>query len=263
MRLFVLGAGYVGTALIQNWTNKADRFWASTTTPNKLTFLKERTEQAFLVTEAGAIDALINECDGMVVCVAPGFQKSYEETYLKTAQSLLKSVEKLKKEFYLLYTSSTSVYGDHQGEWVDETSPRRPQTENASILCQTEDLYLSCQNPFVKVCVVRLGGIFGPGRTLEDRARAFSGKQLAGSGDSPTNHSALSEITKGIEICFQKRLAGVYNLVNSDHRTRKQLYQELCDQLNIAPPTWDRTKKSDHNSNCKVSNQKAMSAGLI
>ena len=59
-----------------------------------------------------------------------------------------------------LYTSSTSVYAQTDGEWVDETSAAEPRHETGRILRETEDLVRQ-ENGLV----ARLAGIYGPGRS--------------------------------------------------------------------------------------------------
>lgn len=61
----------------------------------------------------------------------------------------------------LLFVSSTGVYGQHQGEWVDETSSTAPAGFSGRILLEAERLVLNSGLP---ASVVRLGGIYGPGR---------------------------------------------------------------------------------------------------
>jgi nucleoside-diphosphate-sugar epimerase len=69
----------------------------------------------------------------------------------------------------VLFVSSTSVWGDHGGEWVDETTPARPDGFNGRVLLEAESQ--------IDGIVLRLAGIYGPGRTgLIDRVR--SGKPV-------------------------------------------------------------------------------------
>jgi nucleoside-diphosphate-sugar epimerase len=70
------------------------------------------------------------------------------------------------------YLSSTGVYGDHDGGWVDESSQLRSADPKACARIQAEaewlKLHESCGLP---VAVFRLGGIYGPGRSVEDAIR--------------------------------------------------------------------------------------------
>lgn len=264
MRIFVLGAGYIGASLATTWTNADDIFWVSTTTPEKVAVLEKSVARAFLLQghDKQRLVDILNECDVLVVSVAPGREKSYGETYLQTALSIREAVINRQKPLYLLYTSSTSVYGDHQGKVVDEASPLLNESEKGEILSSTEDVILSCENKHIKSCVLRLAGIYGPGRELERRAQSMSGRMMDGAGHLPTNHIHRDDILRAIEFCVSKGLQGVYNLANDEHRSRRVLYESLCLEQKIPAPQWDSSKHSEHGSNCIVSNAKITKAGF-
>lgn len=264
MNLFVLGAGYIGQALIHYWHNKEDHFFVSTTTQEKLSSLEKMAKKAFLLEGSNEelLREILTDCDAMVVSVAPGQKHNYEKTYLQTAHSIQNVLEKREKPLYLLVLSSTSVYGDHQAKLVDEHSSLQNSTEKGQVLRQTETIYLSCCNQAITVCILRLAGIYGPQRELEKRAHYFSGKTVGGIKESLTNHIHQEDILRAIEFCFEKRLEGIYNLANGDHPTREQLYKTLCDNLKIPPPFWDEIKSTEHFSNCLVSNQKIGQEGF-
>jgi nucleoside-diphosphate-sugar epimerase len=264
MRILILGVGYVGQALLGGWHDANDTFWTTTTSPEKVQNLETLCEQVFHLesNDPQQLESILNNCDALIVCVAPHKGNNYEQTYISTASAIKQALVKRTRPFYLLYTSSTSVYGDHDGEWVDENSTRNTSSDNGRVLMKTEDIFLSCQNEHVSVCILRLAGIYGPGRELETRARRLSGQMMPGSGDSPTNHIHLHDIVKGIGFCFEKRCIGVFDLVGNDHPTREILYCRLCEQLEILPPVWENGTPSGHGSNAKVSNRKIKEEGF-
>lgn len=61
-----------------------------------------------------------------------------------------------------VYTSSTGVYGDHDGAWVDETTPIDPTTEKTEVLAEAEEIALESDE--IDGTVARLAGIYGPDR---------------------------------------------------------------------------------------------------
>jgi nucleoside-diphosphate-sugar epimerase len=66
----------------------------------------------------------------------------------------------------LVYTSSTGVYGDHDGDWVDETTPLEPTTPKTRVLAEAEDVALSAPFPST---VARFAGLYGPDRYRLER----------------------------------------------------------------------------------------------
>jgi nucleoside-diphosphate-sugar epimerase len=66
----------------------------------------------------------------------------------------------------LVYTSSTGVYGDHGGDWVDEETPLEPTTEKTQVLAAAEEVALSAPIP---ATVARFAGLYGPDRYRLER----------------------------------------------------------------------------------------------
>jgi len=66
----------------------------------------------------------------------------------------------------LVYTSSTGVYGDHDGDWVDEATPLDPTTDKTRVLARAEEVALSA--PFSST-VTRFAGLYGPDRYRLER----------------------------------------------------------------------------------------------
>lgn len=75
----------------------------------------------------------------------------------------------------IFFTSSTAVYGQSGGEWVDETSPTEPRGFNGHILLEAEGVLRDAPEQSVSV---RLSGIYGPGRTRLVR-KVWSGEAIA------------------------------------------------------------------------------------
>jgi nucleoside-diphosphate-sugar epimerase len=69
----------------------------------------------------------------------------------------------------LVYTSSTGVYGDHGGDWVDESTPIRPTTAKTRVLAAAERIALGAGLSGIDGTVVRFGGLYGPDRYRLDR----------------------------------------------------------------------------------------------
>lgn len=261
MKLLVMGAGYVGSALLVSLQKRSHEIFITTTRKERVDELKEYG-QVLLInsTEDKELKELINTCDGMVVLVAPKNSQNYENTYLNTAKRITSALEGRKTPFYILYTSSTSVCEGIEQKCVTEDTILTPRSDNAKILLETEQCYLNCG---VETCVLRLGGIYGPKRDLIDRARRFSGKELPGTGDEPTNHIHLDDIVAAIDFCLEHRLTGLYHLVNDDHTPRNELYSQLCNSIGIPSPHWNPNLLSqDRKKGYIVSNQKIKEMGF-
>jgi len=161
MKLIVMGAGYVGMALLSHLQESLHEIFITTTQEDRVAVLQSYGQQVLVLqpTETNDLKELIDSCDGIIVLVAPKNSKNYEETYLNTAKRITSALKDRKTPFYILYTSSTSVCEGIQNEWVTEDVILNPKSENAKILLETERRYLNCG---VSTCILRLGGIYGP-----------------------------------------------------------------------------------------------------
>lgn len=86
-------------------------------------------------------------------------EASYRALYVEGLRNLLAALPAAPRR--LLFTSSTGVYAQSQGEWVDEQSPTEPNRFSGRIMLEAEQLALASGFP---ATLVRLGGIYGPGR---------------------------------------------------------------------------------------------------
>ena len=103
--------------------------------------------------------------DYLVYCPAAGRRDPdlYRALYVDGLQRVVGWLkERKQKPRYLLQVSSTAVYGQTDGEWVSENSPALADSATAPLLIEAEDIALRSGIP---ASVVRLGGIYGPGRT--------------------------------------------------------------------------------------------------
>ena len=100
--------------------------------------------------------------DAVVITLTPddNSESGYRRSYLDATRNLLAALQ--QPPHLLLFVSSTSVYGQQHGEWVDENSATDASAFNGRIMRETEQLVL---NSGIAASCIRFGGIYGPGRT--------------------------------------------------------------------------------------------------
>lgn len=267
MNIAIVGCGYVGTAVARQWhQNSGYHITATTTTEERVSELEQVAQRVVVVKgdDETALKSVVCDRDLILLSVAPTRSpqaNSYEETYLRTAKNLVKALQQAPTVKQLIYTGSYSVYGDKNGAWVDEDSPLTPANHNGEILAQTEQVLLAASSKDLKVCILRLGGIYGPGRELTKIfSRAF-GTTRPGTGEDFTNWIHLDDIVGAVNFAAVEKLPGIYNLVNKEPQLNRDLLDRLSEKYNLPKVMWNPTQQQVRAYNSRVSNQKIAAAG--
>jgi nucleoside-diphosphate-sugar epimerase len=258
----ILGCGYVGSALADCWQEQGHLVTGTTTSATRVAALGEIVSKAVVMTgdDFTAVHSLLQGRDTLVVSVAPtGFQTAdaatYETTYLTTAKNLVLALSQTPSVRQIIYLSSCSVYGDRQGEWVDETAQIDPQDHKSQVLYDSEQIILQAANDRQKVCVLRLGGIYGPDRELVGMFGGLAGMTMPGKGDRFINWIHRDDIISAIEFARLNELNGIYNLVDDSQLTIKEQVELICAYYHLPPVHWDSSQLSLQRKSLQVSNQ--------
>ena len=257
MNVAIVGCGYVGYSVARHWRQELGFFvTATTTSPDKVAALEVVAQKVAVVNgnDAAALKSVLKNQDTVLLSVGAKNANLYEETYLHTAQTLVSVLKETLTVKQVIYTGSYSVYGDKNGDWVDESSPVTPASKNGDILAQTEEILLSASNENIKVCIMRLGGIYGPDRELVKIFGRSAGTTRPGNGEDVTNWIHLDDIVAAIEFARSNQLQGIYNLVDDAHLTSRELLDRVFAQHNLPKVVWDSSQKSTRPYNALVSN---------
>ena len=191
LRIAVLGAGYLGSALARAAADAAHAVWAVRRSPNVgaddgVTWIKEDIAHV-------PLESLPSKLDVIVLTIAPSLGGSYVGTYPPSARAAV-DLAKRTAARALLYTSSTGVYGARGGVWVTERSDRAGKGETNAALIAAEDIILA--GAVVAPTVLRVAGIYGPDR--DPRARMGASDQLAQRGEYWVNLAHRDDIVSAI-----------------------------------------------------------------
>jgi len=233
-RVLVAGCGYVGTALGVELAGGGDRVFGLRRDPSRLP--REIARVAADLADPATLRDL-PEVDAVVYAAAAnGFSPAaYRAAYVDGLANLLAALPQPPRR--LIFVSSTSVYGQQQGEWVDEDSPAEADHWSADALREGER---RANDGAATATVLRLGGIYGPGRTrLIDEALA--GATYAAGEPRYTNRIHRDDAARMIAFLVNRALAGaaldkVYNGVDNEPSLNVDVLAYIGDLLQGRTP---------------------------
>lgn len=163
-KVLIVGAGDVGGRIATELAELGHDVWALRRTPQVgQSFAGGGTLRWLVgdVTKAETLNLPLG-LEVVIYALAPSESgmAAYEQVYVGGARAMQQALkgQSLNRQFWL---SSTGVYGEDAGEWIDETTPALPKRDTAKLLLQAEDVVRQSSWPST---IVRLGGLYGPGR---------------------------------------------------------------------------------------------------
>ncbi len=176
--------------------------------------------------------------------------KSMREVYVAGLANVLDTLPPCGR---FIYVSSTSVYGQTDGSWVDEESPTEPIEESGKVVLEAEQLLRSRRPDAI---VLRFVAIYGPGRVLR-KAALLKGEPLVGDSSRWLN---LIHAEDGAEAVLSAESHGepgeTFHIADDEPVTRRTFYTRLAELLGAPAARFDDRPESDA-GNRRIRNAKA------
>jgi nucleoside-diphosphate-sugar epimerase len=170
-RVAVLGCGYVGLELCRQLDAEVVGVRRSSAGIRAVEEAGATAVEAD-VTDAEALSA-VPDADALVFAASSGGRgaEAAREVYVEGQRTVLEHFAgRADPPERYVYTSSTGVYGDHGGDWVDEVTPLSPATGKTEVLAEAEEVALEgAADRGIDGTVARFGGLYGPERYRLDR----------------------------------------------------------------------------------------------
>jgi nucleoside-diphosphate-sugar epimerase len=143
----------------------------------------------------------------------------------------------LRSVRWIGYLSTTAVYGDHGGAWVDETTVPTPSGLRGVRRLAAEAAWLAFGKAHGVPCqIFRLAGIYGPGRSALDQVRAGTARRI----DKPGqvfSRIHVADIARVLEASMAKPAAGhIYNVCDDCPAPPAAVIEHACALLGVTPP---------------------------
>ncbi len=262
----VVGGGYLGQQ-VASILNDECVVTVTSTTQSKAEALGGvgSYQEKFNAGAKGAKYDVLDNRDGIVLCIAPTGGSTYEDVFVKAVDAI---VEQLKsrlrgRDLHLTFISSTGVYGNQGGCIAYETLTPDYKDPTSCILSSAEDKLLSLENESTKVCVLRLGGIYGPGRDIAGWFKQVAGQPVAMAGEHACAWVHVEDAAEAVAFAYQKKLSGVYNVCDDWKYSRREIGSLICDREGLPPILWNAEGfQGQRNTDARVGNSKIKRAGF-
>lgn len=254
--VLIAGCGYVGMATGQLFANRGwqvsgwvrSRISATESTADAIPL------RAVDISESAALEVNRFAVDVIVHCASSGggTVDSYRRVYKDGARNLTNSFPKSR----LIFTSSTSVYAQHDGSLVDEISAAEPTTETGKILREAEEIVLAHDG-----IVLRVAGIYGPGRSF-----LLSSVTNGSVPDDNrfVNQAHRDDVAAAIFFVANQEVVAkprIFNVVDNEPRPRQEIVGWLSRRLGVTPSSTAPVQQRRVHSHKRVSNFKLRKLG--
>ncbi len=257
-RVLIAGCGYVGAATadlfqaggweVEGWTHSPESAEALAAKPYAV--------RAVDISDRAAVGRAAAEFDAVIHCASSGGggPEGYRRVYLEGAANLLQTL----RPRHFIFTSSTSVYAQKAGEWVDEESAAEPVHETGRILRESEELVRQNEGT-----IARLAGIYGPGRSALLRKFLAGEARIEGEGGRFLNQVHRDDVAAALLQLAPSPNEQVFNVTDDEPVTQRAAYEWLALKLGRPLPatTGQTGPRKRGASNKRVSNRKLRALG--
>ncbi|VFQ92033.1 unnamed protein product [Cuscuta campestris] len=252
-RMFILGMGFVGEFFAAALKSKGWAVSGTCTSAEKKKRLDEMGHHAFVFDAKNPLPEVLDVMryhSHLLISIPP--VPAIGDPMLQHKELLNNSLKDGDLR-WLGYLSSTSLYGDCSGAWVDEEFPARPTNESARARLAAEEGWLQLGLDLeVAAHVFRLGGIYGPGRSAVGtilKQGNLSKNQVIRSSKHFISRVHVADICQALNASIQNPSPGrIYNIVDDEPAPREEVFGFAERLVEKKWPDMVLTKQCDEDS---------------
>jgi nucleoside-diphosphate-sugar epimerase len=229
-RLFCFGLGYTAQALARSLREDGWQGAGTTRSAGKQAKLVEDGIEAHLFESGRPIEnagCVFEGVTHVLTSITP------DEGGDPVLRHHLPDLAELESLTWVGYLSTTGVYGNRDGEWVDESDPVDPTLPRTRRRVAAEGAWLASGLP---VHIFRLAGIYGPGRSAIDAVRARTARRIVKPGQM-FGRVHVDDIVQVLRASIERpNPSAIYNVADDEPAPPQDVITLACDLLGVEPP---------------------------
>jgi nucleoside-diphosphate-sugar epimerase len=233
--LFCFGLGYSATHYVAQYGARFLRVTGTMRTLEKAVAPDARDKVAnvfaFDGTRASAeIETELTAAQALLVSVPPG---EHGDPVLRHFADRIAAAPNLA---VIVYLSTVGVYGDHGGDWVDETTPPAPVSDRSRERLAAEQDWIALGSRAEKaVAILRLSGIYGPGQNALQQVKRGTARRIVKPGQY-FNRIHVADIAQAIDAAVSKSANGTFNVTDNLPTPQAVPITFAAELLKLPPP---------------------------
>ena len=267
MRLMIFGAGFSGRAIGKKLSDTFAFVGGTTRSEDKFDMLRAHQISPFEFSGesfSNELDAELKTVTHLVQSISP--DKSGDPLIPLLDGKLREVMPKLE---WVGYLSTVGVYGNHDGAWVDEETLCKPVSKRSIARMEAENLWQDlCQKADIPLAILRLSGIYGPGRNTFENYKKGTARRLIKK-DQVFNRIFVDDIAGATELLIKDNTPGIFNVTDNEPAPPQDVVAYAAELLGIDAPdeidfeTADLSPmaRSFYGENKRVSNAKIKQLG--
>jgi nucleoside-diphosphate-sugar epimerase len=226
--LLSIGHGFSARALAQRLIPQGWHIIGTTRSPEKMAGIAETGVEP-LQWPGNDLGVLLERCPNILISAGPGPDGDPVLAELKAAFTA--HAPSLR---WVGYLSTTGVYGDHKGDWVDETTPLSPSTRRGEARVAAEAAWQGI--PELPLQIFRLAGIYGPGRGPFAKVRKGTARRIIKKGQV-FSRIHVDDIAQALDVSLAQPNSGaIYNLCDDDPAPPQDVIAHAAMLLDLPVP---------------------------
>lgn len=266
--LMIFGAGYSGKAIARALRGKMEQVSGTTRGEGNVSTLLCQAIAPFIFDGGALSEDLRSELRGvthLVQSIAPG---ASGDPLLRLCNGDLKSL--MPQLTWTAYLSTVGVYGNHDGEWVSEDTLCRPVSVRSTERVAAEEAWAeAARQADVPLAILRLSGIYGPGRNGFVNLEKGTARRLVKK-DQVFNRIRVEDIGAATAFLIEAHEGGIFNITDDEPAPPQDVIAFAAGLMGVEPPEeqdfetaeLSAMARSFYGENKRVSNAKLRALGF-